>query len=172
MSSNSTTSNIIDDISDEEFDRMLDEHFSNDHSIRKSIAQTGRHFSEDTKKKISQSRKGKSASSETKLKISNSLKDRSISDEHRYKISIAHIGKNKPSHVCSEDTKKKISEKNRGKPRSDEIKKKISETKSNPIMTDDGPMENCKIAAIFYKVDVTTIRNWVNNKNKKNFYRL
>lgn len=94
-----------------------------------------KHHSEETKKKISKAHKGKKIkpfTKEHKEKIRNALKGKSFSEEHKENLRKNHAnfkGKNHPKfgkHL-SDETKRKIGEKNKGKILSEETRQKISE---------------------------------------------
>jgi hypothetical protein len=102
----------------------------------------GKTLSEETKRKVSAAGKGRTHSEETKIKISEAHKGRTFSEEH--KIKIGELTKEKwkngtftedsykkwkeAAKNISDETKRKISEANKGRTHSEETKRKLSET--------------------------------------------
>lgn len=98
---------------------------------RMAEARKGKPLSEETKKRMSEAKKGKPRkprkpfSEEARKHMSKAAKERAKDPEYRKKQSEAHKGK-----VLSEETKRRISETLKGKPRkpfSEETKKRMSE---------------------------------------------
>ena len=136
----------------------------------------GKKASEDTKKKMSTSlmgkQKGKITSEETKAKISSSLTGRKLteeqkynltksrtgkvtgmsgklnSEETKYKISISRLGKSS-DYQHSEETKRKISEGNKGKIISEESKAKMSTAAKNRQVRRRLEKDNSTLSIIF-----------------------
>jgi hypothetical protein len=110
------------------FDRVLDEHFSDDRSVKISSTLTGITRSVETRAKIGLGHKGKPKSAEHVAKIiqSKAESDYSISDETRAKLSEAGQGRE-----VSDETRAKIGAKNKGRklpPKSDETRAKLSQS--------------------------------------------
>jgi hypothetical protein len=82
---------------------------------------------------------GKSRPKEVRNKIRNSHLGKSLSDSHRKKLS--EWQKGKPKIPCSEQTKRKISEKTKGLKRSEETKEKMSKAKTNISLWPNGRSE-------------------------------
>ena len=116
--------------------KIHNENMSEETRAKLAAAKKGRHHSEETKAKLSEARKGQNLSEETKVKISAKLKGRTspnkgrhLSEETKMKLSLSLKGKpktdktnykghtpwNKDKKVgaMSEETRRKISEKNK-----------------------------------------------------------
>lgn len=124
----------------------------------------GTHLSEETRNKISCSHLGKVTTEETKEKISLSLSGRVFTEDHRDKISKANKGKSKPKGLESPLY---------GKARSDETKEKISKTqRKNVYCTPLGSFDSLLDAASIFKVSRRTIKRWIDDETKPEFYTL
>lgn len=103
----------------EEWKRKLSEAHKGKHWRRKlSETREGHLVSEETRKKMSEAKKGHTTSEETRKKISEANRGKKRSAETRAKMSAARKGKKSvlESKHLSEEHKKKISEKLKGKP--------------------------------------------------------
>lgn len=109
---------------------------------------TGVKISEETRKKMSLKQSGKTLSDEHKRKISKAhkgrkksfefcekMRSRILSSETRKKISLARTGM--PGHRHTEEYKKRLSERRKGKSWSEETKKKISNSHKGILRSDD-----------------------------------
>lgn len=85
-----------------------------EHRSKISKTTKGKIISEETKRKIGKSATGRVHSEESKIKMSASMIGKTRSAEARANMSAAHIGKKTKPH--SEETKRKISSAQKGKP--------------------------------------------------------
>lgn len=151
----------------------------------------GKHHSEETRKKISKSNKGKTISKEATLKrlesrkgykhsketiekIRESNKGKIITEECKQKISQANKGKTawnkglKIGTIISEETRKKMSNSQKGRITSEETKRKISESNRGRKLSTETKEKLRKIKIEKYKNDpkIIAIINDLKNQNK------
>jgi hypothetical protein len=112
----------------DKFDSVLDEHFSDDRSVKIGSTLTGITRSVETRSKISAGHKGKPKSPDAIAKGIQTRKDNgyTVSDETRAKLSEAGQGRE-----VSDETRAKIGAKNKGRklpPKSKETRAKLSQS--------------------------------------------
>jgi hypothetical protein len=131
---------------------------SEETKIKIGKSNKGKVRSEQTRKRLSESHKGKIMSEENKAKLIKANKGRVVSDETKKKMSKCQAGKNNPMYGKhhSEETKKRISEKNKGKQNgkiiSDEAKRKMSLSHKGKKLSEEHKINIGKNSTIKRKV--------------------
>lgn len=129
--------------------------------------QFGKPMSKETRKKLSDASKGKPKSLEMRKKLSKTNMGHEVSESTRNKLRIAQTGKKMPVEFCqqvsermkgnthllgyihSDDTKRKISEKGKGKKHTEETRKNLSNSKTgekNPMYGKPSPRRGVKLS--------------------------
>lgn len=159
-----------------------------------SLSSKNRVYTEETRKKMSESQKGRKHSEETKKKISSKNKGLKRSKEqierHRQMLiekgafkgqnnpfyGISRAGESNPMYGKShkEETKQKISKKNKGKIHTKESKEKMSKQRTGGLNvrakivlnTETGIYYDCgKDVALLLNKPYSTVRCWLNGTN-------
>lgn len=137
-------------------------HHKEEHKLKMSELMKGRNLSEETKQKISNARKGvkNNWTEETKNHVAEISRKKAIglkhSEETKKKIGEKSKGR-KPNlgKKLSDDTKKKISDSSKDRQFSEETKKHLSEVHSNRHKENPIPHKNCK----YTEDDIRYMRN-------------
>lgn len=150
-------------------------------------------MTEEFGRKISERLTGHTVSEETKKKIGDANRGRQVSDETKEKISKSNTGKKMPEktdewkqqhskfmkvnnpmfwYTHTKDSRKKMSEANKGIPKSREHRKKLSEANkgkkpvnSKPVEINGVIYESMTDAAIKTGINMSTLRNRIKSKN-------